>query len=373
MTDLAQTPTRLVRQPPEFKGSEDEFSVWYSQFANFAKTMKIADPEYFGALVTYLDTMAFSIVENLNLSNEIKADPIQFKPFLEKALKSESEKIPASLALRYRSQKDEETLSQFAFQLEKLANKSNLDLGQTARQQILIDSFCTSVKNANLSIKLLEQTFATLADAVDSAIKIETAQNIRNFVQTGNNNASNDVEILASSSSSHTEMVSNPTNPSVPHNSQPANSSSREIGTQNFVSDNFRNYNSPGPRPQNPAQNQNSYNTNSNYTRNDYRHNNAQNLDQGWAPAPIHTSNYRYQGPQYANYYQNQNRQSGQNVNRGPNTRSRGFNRHNTPRFMKTCHYCNSPQHFINVCPVRLANSNANAPQYFQQGPSHRQ
>ena len=186
----------VVRQPPEFKlNSDNDFTTWYAQFINFAKAMSIAEKDQFIAISTYLDTAAFTTVENLKLTDEQKADPKIYKPLFEKALKSDSEKIPPRIALRYRTQKPNETLSQFALELGKLANKSDVDAN--SREQLLTDSFCTGVRDTDLSIKLLENAFDTLTLALDHALKIEDANKIRNYVRPVSEDLAPEVEIFA--------------------------------------------------------------------------------------------------------------------------------------------------------------------------------
>lgn len=197
MGDAERTHSKLViRQPTEFRlnDAEQDFTTWVAQFSNFATAMKVKDDDLYVTLSSYLDTAAFTVVENLQLNDDQKKDPNVFKPLLENALRSETDKIPARLALRYRTQKQGESLSQFALELGKLATKSNVE--PNTREQLLIDSFCTGIQDADTSIKLLENKFDTLTLALDHALKIEGASKIRNLVRPKHDEAP-DVEILA--------------------------------------------------------------------------------------------------------------------------------------------------------------------------------
>ena len=199
----------VVKQPAVFKlNSSDEFSIWYAQFINYAEAVGIEKANTFVALKSFLDASAFSIVENLEVSDENKADPAKFKSTLEEAL-SRKDKIPPRLALRYRSQETDESLADFALALEKLANKAGVH--KDARPQLLVDSFCTGVRDTDLSIKLLETHFDTLTLALDQAEKIESASKIRNFVRPSKakTDADTGLEILAAEPASATTNQQN--------------------------------------------------------------------------------------------------------------------------------------------------------------------
>lgn len=192
------TDTKVIaRQPPEYKHSENDFSSWFAQFQNFADAMKIDNKNRFMTLKSYLDSASFAIVQNLEIADAAKEDPALFKPLLEKALIVD--KIPPRLELRFRTQKSDESLSDFATALQKLCTKAAIP--QTAREETLVDSFCTGVRNTELSIRLLETSFATLSLALDQAQKIEGASKIRNFVRpaTSNSNVDDEVEVLVAS------------------------------------------------------------------------------------------------------------------------------------------------------------------------------
>lgn len=185
----------VVRQPPEFKlNSEQDFATWYARFSNFAAAVKIEAPNQFQALVSYLDSSAFTIVQNLGLDDEQIKDPTVFRPLIATALKGK-DGIPARLALKYRVQNPTETLSDYAMALGKLATKASISAA--SREETLVDTFCTGVSDTDLSVKLLENTFDTLSLALEQAQKIEGATNIRKLVRPTSTSMSDNVEILA--------------------------------------------------------------------------------------------------------------------------------------------------------------------------------
>ena len=72
---------RVIRQPPEFcLNDEDQgfTTSWYAHFANFAKVMYIPDEDQYVTISSYLDTTAFTAVENLKLDDDTKVDPKLF-------------------------------------------------------------------------------------------------------------------------------------------------------------------------------------------------------------------------------------------------------------------------------------------------------
>ena len=187
----------VVKQPAVFKlNSKDDFPTWYAQFKNYADSVGIGADDFFKALSSFLDTPAFTVVQNLKVPEADKKDEDKFKPILTAAL-TRKEKIPPRLALRYRAQEPEESLAEFAFALELLANKANIP--DDSKPEMLVDSFCTGVRDTDLSIKLLETNFASLSLAVDQAQKIEGASKIRNFVRPSSSTANPEqsLEILA--------------------------------------------------------------------------------------------------------------------------------------------------------------------------------
>ena len=319
----------VIRQPPEFKlEGEGSFSDWYAQYSNFATAMAIADADRFTSLITYLDTAAFTIANGLQLTDEQKADPEVFKPLLEAALKRESDKIPPMIALRYRTQKPTESLSQFARELGQIANKTDLD--NEAKEMLLVDSFRTGVRDSALSVKLLEQRFDTLNLALESALDIERASRIRNFVHVSKPASSDDqadLEILVANDA--TTPAPEPQGmPQLPwgHVNATSNQNTGSVGAQAPLGN-------PG-RDANNAINylpQQALYQNQNYRRNDS--------------------------------YQSNNQHS---YRRGP------INHTDT----RSCYYCGIRGHLIKVCRKRTRDEEqqaSNQQQHFREGPGPRQ
>ena len=312
-----------VKQPSVFKlNSTDDYPTWYAQFNNYADAVKIEAKDRFVALSSFLDTPAFTVVQNLGITEEEKPDPAKFGPILEAALKRK-EKIPPRLALRYRAQESEESLAEFAFALELLANKANIP--KDTRPELLVDSFCTGVRDTDLSIKLLETSFASLSLALDQAQKIEGASKIRNFVRPSNSKADNevDLEILAAETAT---ACQNPTTST----ERPASSSDRRP-VRNFGSNVNATFGQNASSFQ-PGRHEHAIDYNSNRYGNS---NNAHSFGHNYRP------NNRY------------------NHGAGPSNRNA----------QKRCWYCNRVGHLIRNCRTKASDEARN----FPTGPSPRQ
>jgi hypothetical protein len=320
----------FLRQPSEFKyGSNDEFSIWFAKFTNFADAAQIAKSNQFTALCSYLDNGAFSIVRSLEISDEDKAEPDKFKPLLEKALGT-PEKIPPRLALKYRTQKPDESLSDFAIALGKLASKA--EIAQASKEETLVDSFCTGVRDTDLSIKLLETNFGNLSLALEQAQKIEGASKIRNFVRPI---TSHDAELEVLASSAVNRHAFQP----------PLDDSENNRATQN---DNFRPTNVDRVNHLQGGLNRNAQNFQPG------RREHSQYPDSRASPNFVNRSNNYVRGnPNRDGYHSNQGR-AGSYSNRGP---------------QKRCWYCNRPGHLRRDCRTRAREQGQN----FPTGPSPRQ
>ena len=314
-----------VKQPSVFKlNSIDDYPTWYAQFNNYADAVKIDTADRFVALRSFLDTPAFTVVENLEIADADKADPAKFGPILEGALKREDE-IPPRLALRYRAQEPKESLADFAFALELLANKA--DIPRATRPELLVDSFCTGVRDTELSIKLLETSFNSLTVALDQAQKIEGASKIRNFVRPATTTSADDdngLEILASETTSAQQTST--AGQASSNNSRP----NRNFGGNENYDPNAPNF-QPG-RPEHTMGNNSSH----------YRNNRA-----GYNSRPDYNRPASF----------------------GPDNRGVHGTGSSNMNSQKRCWYCNRPGHLIRNCRTRTSDQARN----FPAGPSPRQ
>ena len=325
----------VVRQPPEFKlNGDQDFVTWYAQFKNFASAVKIDDKEQFKALVTYLDSSAFTLVSNIKIEDATMQNPDLFKPILEKALKNEDE-LPARLALKYRVQEQKESLTEYATALSKLALKAALP--DTTKEQTLVDAFCTGVRNTDLSVKLLESQFATLSLALEQSLKIQGASNIRKLVRpnTSSSTGQADIEILAADSS---ERASNSNNgaPSSNRSYRPTNEQIPFSNSQSMLNPSAPNFN---PDSNHMGQ------------RNPYRNGQGQRFGR------YGSSGNAYRPNNNNGHYQ-PHRQDAPNMH----IRNNGS--------QKRCWYCNRPGHISRNCHKRARETRQ---QNFRLAPGPRQ
>ena len=322
-----------VKQPSEFKlNSNDDFTTWYAQFSNFAGAANIADKDRFATLCSYLDITAFTVVQGLALTEEAIISPATFKPLLEKALRGE-ETIPPRLALRYRTQKHDESLGEFAMSLGKLAIKAAAS--QTSNEETLIDTFCTGVRDTDLSLKLLESSFESLSSALQQAQKIESATNIRKFVRAPSTPASatSNIEILGIEPKIQPRNRSiSPTNRRVSFNETSIRQTNDRVVTPDKT-DMFAQSVHPGRRAHPQSQSPNNVRFE---PRRDYKYDNSFQYD----PNRIGFSSEGRVGPQ-----------------------------NRTNMNTKRCWYCNRLGHVIRNCRTRAREQEQN----FQSGPSLRQ
>lgn len=345
-------PTRLiVRQPSQYKQGDD-FLTWAAQFFNFAEAMAIAKKDQFAALCTYLDSVSFSMVQELALAEDEKPDPAKFRQLLEKALQP-VDKIPPRLALKYRAQEVNESLHDFSVALRKLAGKASIPAD--SREQMLVDSFCTGVRDSDTSIKLLATTFETLSLAVEKGQKFEAATKIRNFVRPNNIPTETDLEILATnpapqSESAHVlESRGSATDWSTQADARTAQSQvnashSVDPNPQNFATNN---YNSAPFLPQNFAV--------QNFAPPQYAR-------QDFVPQTLHPGQILQVAP-----YPNQYNSAGF---RHPNS-TRDYNRRpQNNHANKQCYYCNIWGHIKSQCRKKKRDDENSRPS--QAGPSPR-
>ena len=118
---------------------EMDFPTWFRQFVNYCVITNTPAAQRFGVMCSFLDSAAFTTVENLRLANEIRADiNAAFEP-VRAALHSPDSRIPARFAIRHRAQREDESLDEFVRELEKLARSAFPADDNIRAYQTLID------------------------------------------------------------------------------------------------------------------------------------------------------------------------------------------------------------------------------------------
>jgi hypothetical protein len=172
----------IARQPSIFKMGMD-FPTWFRQFVNYCTITNTPAAQRYGVMCSFLDSSAFTTVENLRLADDVRANiNAAFEP-LRVALHSPDSRIPARFAIRHRAQREEESLDEFARELEKLARNAFPDDNNIRTNQTLIDAFIAGLRSDELSIKLLQRNFDNVTEALNEAKEYLAARDTRKYLK----------------------------------------------------------------------------------------------------------------------------------------------------------------------------------------------
>ena len=190
--------TLPARAPSQYKYGND-FTTYYRVFVNYCDTLNIEPEDRFKILLTFVDTRTFETLNNLNLGEVINIQE-HYETIL-RALQTEREEIPPRYLLKHRKQKADESIAEYAYKLEILANRAYQDVDM--KNQQLLDVFCSGLIDSDLSVKLLQEQHQHFAEAVEFAKKVHQAISIRRFVVDSKIKIADTsaVQILANSSS----------------------------------------------------------------------------------------------------------------------------------------------------------------------------
>ena len=154
------------------------FDLFFRQFTTFADAVSVEQAQRYNVMLSFLDKKSFNIVACVDLSDSEKLNFNVALPKLKKAFCTSE--IPASIELRFRKQLDNETLSDFGYAIQSLWFKA-LYGSDCLKHNSVIDAFSLGV--TKFIAKLLNNDFGTLSEAIAFAYKVESAANIRNFVE----------------------------------------------------------------------------------------------------------------------------------------------------------------------------------------------
>ena len=183
----------LVKQPAEFEFGDD-FGLFYDRFMAFIRHSKCEVKSQYNLFLSYLDDTSFKKLRAVQFTNEHKTENVVD---LEKALpllkitltKTE---IPLNVQLRYRTQKPNETLSDFG---EAIRSLGQLLYGtECETNSMVIETFCIGIIDSGVSAKMLQKTFDSLADAIKYARARKQNTNIKNFLVENRSGPSNVVD-----------------------------------------------------------------------------------------------------------------------------------------------------------------------------------
>ena len=175
----------IAKQPHIFKyGGSEEFAEWFPMFDNYCTVVGNSADKNYGLLLSFLDSVAFAKVQNLNLNEEQQKDikAAEILRSITNALTKEGPVISPKIRLTRRRQKPSEDIADYASIIEKLASKAfpgeNIQTSAT-----VIEVFTTGLQDDNLSIHLLNQKFDTFQAAVEEAKRCMAAVETRRFIR----------------------------------------------------------------------------------------------------------------------------------------------------------------------------------------------
>jgi len=247
------------------------------------------------------------------------------------ALKSQETRVPAGYAMKYRKQKEAESIEQYAFELERLALDAYPNEQNIRENRNLIECFISGIRNDELAIKLLQDNFDNLADAVNVAKQYFTALQTRRFLKTesdyrpqlekvyniqADDKAQSQVNVVTGTVNKQQHML----------NITPA------INAQGTTSTGYVTQYNPGVQQ---------------YPQPNYQ---FQQPMTGWPNPPYNQRQYYQQYPQFTNPNQYSQPPVAQYQ---PNRRVQGFTTRSPGRRNRSniiCYFCQKPGHYKNEC-----------------------
>lgn len=143
----AQNQRRAVARAPEIFSLGKNFQTWIKQFRNYSVLANVQPADNFRTFMSFLDPDCFTLVERLELTDAQKQDMYNAATFqlLQQALQKRDSRVEASVLFKYRKQKENESLEDFATEIEKLCQEvypNEQNLGQNRQ---LIQTFVSGV------------------------------------------------------------------------------------------------------------------------------------------------------------------------------------------------------------------------------------
>ena len=168
------------RKPEIFRYGGD-FSAYIQNWLNYARIMRIP-PEYkVRTLLTYLDAECQDKIRTLNLSKTEKTKVKLCIPKLKQVLEPNKTVVESRIKLFRAEQEPEETLTDFAGRLRKLADVAYNS--KELKNDILKDIFLDGMESDEMSVKLRMNPKAEFKDIYEDALRLETAYRARKIAK----------------------------------------------------------------------------------------------------------------------------------------------------------------------------------------------
>ena len=177
---------RAVARAPEEYSLKHNFTTWVKQFRNYTELLNVPVNQTYRTLLSFLNPECFNLVEALALpqdQREALFDGATFRR-LKEALRSRENRINPGYLLKYRKQKEGESIEKYAEELIKLAEEVYPEDQNIRQNAQLIGSFVGGVNNDELAIKLLQENYDNLNLAVEAAVHYFQALQTRRFIKT---------------------------------------------------------------------------------------------------------------------------------------------------------------------------------------------
>ena len=179
----------IVRQPDEFKFGED-FDLFFDRFKAYLTNVKCEKKAQFDLFLSFLDPISFrkcqAITFEADHRTEDAIDLDKAAQILKDAL-SKQVQVPPNIAVRCRTQKTDESISDFGYNIQILGHKAFGAEAETNAR--VIEAFCMGLSDYDLTVKMLQKSFTTLKAAIDYARTKESSLVLRKFVFNSRNSS----------------------------------------------------------------------------------------------------------------------------------------------------------------------------------------
>ena len=179
----------IVRQPDEFKYGDD-FDLFLDRFKAYLTSVKCEKKAQFDLFLTFLDPVSFRKCQAITFEDGHKTenaiDLDKAAQILKDAL-SKQVQVPPNIAVRCRTQKTDESISDFGYNIQILGHKAFGTEAETNAR--VIEAFCMGLSDYDLTVKMLQKSFTTLKAAIDYARTKESSLVLRKFVINSRNSS----------------------------------------------------------------------------------------------------------------------------------------------------------------------------------------
>ena len=144
----ALRPASIARHAQEFSISKHNYPIWAKQFRNYCELLQVQENQLDRTLLSFLDPELFTIAEYLALTQAHRANIFADEParLIKNALCQRETKIPPGYELKSRKQGENESITKFASELEKLALEAYPNEQKIRQNRVLIQSFISGGK-----------------------------------------------------------------------------------------------------------------------------------------------------------------------------------------------------------------------------------